>query len=54
MEENKEGRKKRISTTSLKEILNTPRYATKAVKLLKATGLLGQFRSCDSTDQVEQ
>jgi hypothetical protein len=53
-EENKEGRKKWISTTSLKEILNTPRYATKAAKFLKATGLLGQFRSCDSIDQVEQ
>jgi hypothetical protein len=54
IEDDKEGRKKRISTTSLKEILNTPRYATKAAKLVKATGLLGQFRSCNSTDQAEQ
>jgi ribonuclease HI len=49
-EEDDNGRKKRIRTTDLREILSTPAYATKAAKLMKATGLLGQFRSCDTTD----
>jgi ribonuclease HI len=47
-------RKRRITSTSLKVILSTPAYAIKAAKFLKATGLLGQFRSCETTDQAEQ
>jgi hypothetical protein len=50
----KDGRKRRIKSTNLRDILNSPAYAIKAAKLLKATGLLGQFRSCDTTDQAEQ
>jgi hypothetical protein len=42
------GRKRRIRTTNLGEILNTPELAIKAAKLIKATGLLGQFRSCEN------
>jgi hypothetical protein len=48
------GRQRPITKTDLREILSTPAYATKAAKFLKATGLLGQFRGCDTTEQVEQ
>jgi hypothetical protein len=53
-EEDEDGRKKRITKTNLREILSTPAYAMKAAKILKATGLLGQFRGHDTTDQAEQ
>jgi len=46
--------KRRITLTNLKVILSTPTYAIKAAKFLKATGLLGQFRSCNTMDQAEQ
>jgi hypothetical protein len=39
---------------NLREIFSTPVYAIKAAKLLKATELLGQFRSLDTVDQAEQ
>jgi ribonuclease HI len=51
-EEDKNGRKKRITKTNIREILNTPAYAGKAAKLLKATELLEQFRSQNTADQV--
>ena len=54
MEEDGKKRKRRITTTDLKEILGTPAYAIKAAKLLKATELLGQFRSHDNGNQAEQ
>jgi ribonuclease HI len=53
VEEDDKGKKRPITKTNLREILNTPAYATKAAKFLMATGLLGQFRS-DTTEQVEQ
>jgi hypothetical protein len=54
VEEDQDGRTRRIRSMNLKEILNTPKYAIKAAKLLMATGLLGQFRSRNPTAQAEQ
>jgi ribonuclease HI len=54
VEKDGEGRIRRIRTTDLKEILNTPKYAIKATKFMMATRLLGQFRSCNPTEQAEQ
>jgi hypothetical protein len=54
VEEDGEGRTRRIRTTDLKEILNTPKYALKATKFIMATRLLGQFGSCNIAEQAEQ
>jgi ribonuclease HI len=54
VEEDGEGRTRRIRTTDLKEILNTPKYAIKATKFVMATRLLGQFGSCNIVEQAEQ
>jgi hypothetical protein len=54
VEENGKGRTRRIRTTDLKEILNTPKYAIKATKFIMATRLLRQFGSCNIVEQAEQ
>jgi len=50
VQEDSKGRKRRITTTEMKYILNTTALATKAANFLKATELLGQFRSSNTVD----
>jgi hypothetical protein len=48
-------RQEREETTDHKHLrdISTPAYATKAAKFIEATGLLGQFRSRNPTEQAE-
>ena len=52
--EDSKGRKRRITTTNIRQILSTPILATKAANFLKATELLGQFGSSNTVDQAAQ
>jgi ribonuclease HI len=53
-EEDERGKSRRITSTDIRHILNTPAIARKAASILQATGLLRQFRSLHDSEQVDQ